>query len=160
MNLFLHTSPFWLRAIYPKFLWRMSANAKVIYLTFDDGPIPEVTEFVLDTLESHHAKATFFCIGDNVRKYPEIFEKIISEGHSVGNHTHNHLNGWNTSDEMYLLNIAQCAECLGIETNLFRPPYGRIRKAQADKILPVKMIVMWDVLTGDFFSQYFSRKLP
>lgn len=128
----------------------MPSNQKTIYLTFDDGPIPEVTEFVLETLEKYHAKATFFCIGDNVRKYPKIFEKLNNQGHSVGNHTFNHLNGWKTNDNQYLNNINRCDQQLTVQTKLFRPPYGRIKKSQAKLILPDKRIVMWDVLSGDF----------
>lgn len=130
----------------------MPSDQKSIYLTFDDGPIPEVTEFVLETLERYHAKATFFCIGDNVRKHRAIFEKVIDLGHSIGNHTFNHLNGWKTNDEQYLNDVNQCDQQLLIPTNLFRPPYGRIRKSQARKILRNKKIVMWDVLSGDFSS--------
>ncbi|GHB81295.1 polysaccharide deacetylase family protein [Persicitalea jodogahamensis] len=128
----------------------MPAYEKALYLTFDDGPIPEVTEFVLDALEKYQAKGTFFCIGDNVRKHPHIFNKISAQGHTIGNHTFNHLNGWRTTDEDYLTNILQCDEQLPKATGLFRPPYGRIKQSQARRILPSKKIVMWDVLTGDF----------
>ena len=128
----------------------MPSDEQVLYLTFDDGPIPEVTEFVLDTLEKYNAKATFFCVGDNVLKHPSIFEKVRSQGHSIGNHTFNHLNGWETSDENYLVNVAKCDQQLSLQTDLFRPPYGRIKKSQAEKILLTKRIVMWDVLSGDF----------
>ncbi len=128
----------------------MPSNEKSIYLTFDDGPIPEVTEFVLDMLGKYQAKATFFCIGDNIRKNPAIFEKTRKQGHSIGNHTFNHLNGWYTGNEDYLANVALCDEQLSIQTNLFRPPYGRIKKSQARELLPTKRIVMWDVLSGDF----------
>lgn len=130
----------------------MPANESAIYLTFDDGPIPEVTEFVLETLEKYHAKATFFCIGDNVHKYPLIFDRLKYHGHSIGNHTFNHLNGWETNDEKYLNNVNQCDQMLGNQAKLFRPPYGRIKKSQAKLILPKKDIVMWDVLSGDFSS--------
>ncbi len=150
MNFFFHRSPLFLRAIYPDLIWRMSPDEKALYLTFDDGPIPEVTEFVLETLEKFQAKATFFCIGDNVRKYPHIFDKIVRNGHSFGNHTFNHLNGWKTEDKQYLDNIIECDQQLPISTDLFRPPYGRIKKSQVKRILPKKRIVMWDVLTGDF----------
>ncbi|WP_373513561.1 polysaccharide deacetylase family protein [Persicitalea sp.] len=136
----------------------MPADEKTIYLTFDDGPISEVTEFVLDTLADYNASATFFCIGDNVRKHPTIFELIKTQGHSVGNHTFNHLNGWDTEDGTYLSNIQKCAEQLKIPTSLFRPPYGRIKKSQAKHLLPGKTIVMWDVLTGDF-SQKISPEI-
>ena len=148
--MFLHYSPFWLKAIYPRYTWHISTKEKVLYLTFDDGPIPGITEFVLETLAAYHAKATFFCIGDNVKKHPEIFAKILKAGHSVGNHTFNHMNGWKTQNEAYMSNIEKCDQQLGMETILFRPPYGRMKKSQA-KLLPAdREIVMWDVLSGDF----------
>lgn len=149
--MFLHYSPFWLKALYPDFVWKMPDREKSLYLTFDDGPIPEVTEKVLDTLHQYRAKATFFCIGDNVRKYPEVFQKVKEQQHSIGNHTFNHLNGWNTPLSEYQENIEKCHHQLGIETTLFRPPYGRIKKKQARQVLNSRLkIVMWDVLSGDF----------
>jgi len=136
----------------------MPSEEKVLYLTFDDGPIPEVTEFVLDTLEKYRAKATFFCIGDNVSKYSSIFEKVRLRGHSIGNHTFNHLNGWQTADKDYLANVRKCDLQLPVPTNLFRPPYGRIKLSQAKKLLPSKKIVMWDVLSGDFSPNISSER--
>ncbi len=131
----------------------MPANEKIIYLTFDDGPVPGPTEFVLGTLQSFQAKATFFCIGDNVRKHPEVIKKVIDGGHSVGNHTYNHLKGWSTSVEKYVESVKACdgelrtSNCL-LHT-LFRPPYGRIRPNQI-KALSHYKIVMWDVLSLDY----------
>jgi len=148
--MFLHYSPFWLRAFFPGFIWRVPTQEKIIYLTFDDGPIPEITEFVLETLEQYHAKATFFCIGDNVRKHPYVFSKVLESGHAVGNHTFNHINGWKTNNDLYLENIKKCDEQLKIPTNLFRPPYGRIKKSQSKFVLKERKIIMWDVLSGDF----------
>ncbi|GAB2772766.1 polysaccharide deacetylase family protein [Rhabdobacter roseus] len=148
--MFLHYSPFWLKLLYSSYLWRVPTQEKKLYLTFDDGPIPDVTEFVLDTLQQFKAHATFFCIGDNVRKYPAIFEKILQGRHSVGNHTYNHLNGWKTNDETYLANIDQCTRQLNTHTTLFRPPYGRIKPSQAKAVSIDKKIVMWDVLSGDY----------
>lgn len=148
--MFLHKSNFLLRTLYPRFLWRMPPREKVIYLTFDDGPIPDVTESVLETLAVFDAKATFFCIGDNVRKHPTVFQKVTDAGHAVGNHTFNHLNGWKTDDGVYLENARQCQQQLARPTTLFRPPYGRIRRSQASEILKTHEIVMWDVLSGDF----------
>lgn len=148
--MFLHYSPFWLKAFYPKFLWHMPTKDKVLYLTFDDGPIPEVTEFVLESLGKWNAKATFFCIGDNVRKHPDIFEKLVASGHSIGNHTFNHMNGWKSETDAYIANMLKCKDQLAMRTDLFRPPYGRIQKQQA-KLLPENTkVVMWDVLSGDF----------
>lgn len=149
--MFLHYSPFWLKALYPDFVWKIPAKEKVLYLTFDDGPIPDVTESVLDILDQYRAKATFFCIGDNVRKHLEVFNKVLAQQHSIGNHTYNHLNGWKTPLSYYQENIEKCSTQLGVETTLFRPPYGRIKKNQARVVLESnRKIVMWDVLSGDF----------
>jgi peptidoglycan-N-acetylglucosamine deacetylase len=128
----------------------MDTADRVIYLTFDDGPIPDVTEFVLEQLDKFAAQATFFCIGDNVRKHRNVFYQVIEAGHLVGNHTFNHLNGWKSEDSTYLANIDQCREQMRIETALFRPPYGRIKKSQAAEVLENYAVVMWDVLSGDF----------
>jgi peptidoglycan-N-acetylglucosamine deacetylase len=147
-------TPKWLQWLYPTLLWRVSTSEKNVYLTFDDGPIPEVTEFVLNVLKNEHCKAHFFCIGKNVIENQEIYQRIITEGHVVGNHTYNHLNGWKTNTNQYIQNINQA--CDVVKSNLFRPPYGRITKAQIkalqnhqSKIKNIS-IVMWDVLSGDF----------
>lgn len=150
--MYLIKTPFWLRWLYPPSLtWKKSNSTKTIYITFDDGPIPEVTPYVLSVLDQYHAKATFFCIGDNVRKNPEIFNAILEKGHSTGNHTFNHLNGWKTADEEYLENYKKCAHY--VPSNLFRPPYGRIKRSQISgmqSLNPGVDIIMWDVLSGDF----------
>lgn len=159
--MFLHKSNFLFRAIYPEMTWRISKSnlgeSKVIYLTFDDGPIPEVTEFVLDTLKQFEAKASFFCIGDNIFKHPEIMNQVIADGHLIGNHTFNHLRGWKTENELYHENFLKCEKWINQHQGAirgqkpkFRPPHGRIKKAQAKNILTSHEIVMWDVLTGDF----------
>ena len=122
-----------------------------VYVTFDDGPHPEITPFVLAELKKINAKATFFCIGKNVEKYPEIYNQILEEGHAVGNHTQNHKNGWNTSNVVYFRDVLSASN--KINSNLFRPPYGRIKYSQGtgiQKLLPNVKIVMWDVLSGDF----------
>jgi len=151
LSFFLHKANFLLRTVYPEFWWKVEDDVEpTIYLTFDDGPIPDVTEFVLEQLDKYAAQATFFCIGDNVRKHREIFYQVIEAGHMIGNHTFNHLNGWKTDDEQYLENIQLCQEQIGVETGLFRPPYGRIKKSQATLLLDTYAVVMWDVLTGDF----------
>jgi len=153
LSFFLHKSNFLFRTVYPNFLWRLSdeqTHEPTIYLTFDDGPIPGVTEFVLDQLDQYEAQATFFCIGDNVSKHRDMFYKVIEAGHAIGNHTFNHLNGWKTHDEVYWANIRKCQRQMSIPTNLFRPPYGRIKKSQASGLEPDFSVVMWDVLTGDF----------
>lgn len=158
-----------MRALYPDFIWNIKRDEKVIYLTFDDGPIPDITEFVLEELAKYQAKATFFCIGDNVRKHPEVFQKIIQQGHAVGNHTFNHLKGWKTEDELYLKNFKECEAILenGFQIKndslftkkKFRPPYGRIKKSQAKTILPSHEIIMWDVLSGDFSQELSPEKV-
>ncbi len=151
--MFLHKTNFLMRALYPNFVWRKPTQEKIIYLTFDDGPIPEITEFVLETLAKYNAKATFFCIGNNIQKHPDIFQKVINGGHAIGNHTFNHLKGWATDDKIYFENIAQCKDEMtsrGVETNLFRPPYGRIKNSQSKMLLTDYQVVMWDVLSGDF----------
>ena len=152
-----HRTPFFLPYIYPALIWRVPTPEKKIFLTFDDGPVPGPTEFVLDTLKKNSAKATFFCIGDNIQRYPDIFQFIINEKHAVGNHTFNHLNGWRTPINEYLHNVALCHEELEkfLEYSeyptspLFRPPYGKITRSQIRSMGGFK-IVMWDVLSMDF----------
>jgi peptidoglycan/xylan/chitin deacetylase (PgdA/CDA1 family) len=149
--MYLVKSPLLLKWYYPSLTWNKSRAEKAIYLTFDDGPIPDVTEFVLKTLRDQQVKATFFCIGDNIRKHPQLFQQLLNEGHKVGNHTFNHLKGWKTDDATYLDNFEQCQRLTG--SKLFRPPYGRIKKSQIRQIrerYPDMNIIMWDVLSGDF----------
>jgi peptidoglycan/xylan/chitin deacetylase (PgdA/CDA1 family) len=139
---------FILKYIYPEAIWREDKNKNNIYLTFDDGPIPEITPWILDCLKEKNVKASFFCVGENIKKHPEIFNRLLDEGHVVGNHTYNHLRGWNTENKDYFDNINQCQELT--RTNLFRPPYGRARKSQMKELAKDFKIVMWDVLTGDY----------
>ncbi|MEY4279446.1 MAG: hypothetical protein RL377_1450 [Bacteroidota bacterium] len=150
--MYLIKTPFWLRALYPKCTWKIPSMEKVIYLTFDDGPHPEATPFVLEILKKYNAKATFFCIGNNVLKHSNVYESIQQAGHAIGNHTYDHLNGWKTDTNTYLENIKDAATL--IDSPLFRPPYGRITKRQIKALkqsnhLPNE-IIMWDVLSGDF----------
>lgn len=140
--------PFFLKLFYPRLIWRKSNKEKILYLTFDDGPIPEITPFILDTLKEFGVKGTFFCVGENITKHPEIFKRCLDEGHSVGNHTFNHLNGFKTPNEDYLTNVQRCQELL--PGNLFRPPYGRIKPRQVKRLSGSHQIIMWDVLSGDF----------
>ncbi len=144
-----------IKKMFSKYTWDIPNNENKIYLTFDDGPIPEITEWVLEELKKYNIKATFFCIGKNIEKYPNVFAKIINEGHSVGNHTFNHLNGWKTSTEEYLENAKLCEVSISNlqpkTCNLFRPPYGKIKTSQAKKVLQLGYkIIMWEVLSADF----------
>ena len=139
--------PFW----WPfggRWLRRVRTRDKVLYLTFDDGPIPEVTPWVLDTLRTYGAKATFFCIGRNIERNPDVFQRLIAEGHRVGNHTLDHLSGWDTSLFEYLRNTMHCQQLT--RTGIFRPPYGRITLAQARALARRFQLVFWDVLSEDF----------
>jgi len=148
---FLIRIPGLLRRLYHRRIWNISSEPKAMFLTFDDGPHPVVTSFVLDELKKFNAKATFFCIGKNVVEHPEVFKRIILEGHKVGNHTMNHLNGWKANDEIYLGDILQAKQI--IDSNLFRPPYGRLtsfQERQLYKPLYQLTVVMWSVLSGDF----------
>ncbi len=149
--MYLVKTPWLLKKLYPQLTWGMRKGSRCIYLTFDDGPIPIVTPWVLNILQQHNAKATFFCIGDNVNKHPDEFKQVVSAGHAIGNHTYNHLRGWDTDDKTYLQNFLLADEQLN--TKLFRPPYGRIKRSQI-KLLkqarPGLNIVMWDILSGDF----------
>lgn len=133
--------------LYPKRVWHIPTNEKVIYLSFDDGPHPEITPFVLNLLKQYEAKASFFCIGRNVELYPQVYEQIIAGGHSVGNHTYHHKNGFKVKEEEYLEDVNKAENW--ISSDLFRPPYGRLRSKQASKLKNYR-IIMWDVLSGDF----------
>ena len=137
-------------------IWSLPTEKKELFLTFDDGPMSGITEYVLDQLEIYNAKATFFCVGDNVRKHPEIFKRIASNGHTIGNHTFNHLNGWKTKIDDYVNNISMCEQLF--TTKFFRPPYGRIRPMQRKKIQDKYYVILWSVLPGDFDLQISTEK--
>jgi peptidoglycan-N-acetylglucosamine deacetylase len=146
-----------IKRLFKGYIWDLPSVDKVAYLTFDDGPTPEVTDFVLDILEEHNIKSTFFCIGNNIEKHPDIFKRVINAGHTVANHTYNHLNGWKTGIEAYMDNVAICEESLLSQhkrfaaNKLFRPPYGRIKASQAHALRDKGYrIIMWDVLSADF----------
>lgn len=150
-----------IKKIFSNYVWDVSNTENKIYLTFDDGPIPEITEWVLAELQKYNAKATFFCIGKNIDKHPEIFAKVINDGHSVGNHTFNHLNGWKTSTEEYLENSNQWSVASGLSPNcrLFRPPYGKIKASQSKKLRQLGYkIIMWDVLSADYDTSISPEK--
>lgn len=136
------------RLFSPELVWEIPNREKQVFLTFDDGPHPQVTTEVLEILASKDVPATFFCVGENVQKYPDTFRKIKDQGHQTGNHTFNHLNGWKTETKAYLENITKCAEF--IDSKLFRPPYGRIKNAQINVLKEEYKIIMWSVLSGDF----------
>lgn len=137
------------RLLFPGTVWRKPIKGqKTIYLTFDDGPIPDITFWVLDLLDKYEIKATFFCVGDNVRKYPEVYQEILNRGHRVGNHTFNHLQGIRTYTKRYLNNASQASEY--IESELFRPPHGHMRIHQVLSLRKKYRIIMWDVVTRDY----------
>jgi peptidoglycan/xylan/chitin deacetylase (PgdA/CDA1 family) len=146
--MFLVKSPTIIKKYYPRLVWEIPNKENKIYLTFDDGPIPEVTTWVLDTLRNYNIKATFFCLGCNVAKNPAIFNQIVNDGHAVGNHSYHHLSGWETDDEAYLRNINKCNK--EVNSKLFRPPYGRIKKSQIAEVVKDYKVIMWDVISGDF----------
>ncbi|WP_212001611.1 polysaccharide deacetylase family protein [Chitinophaga sp. HK235] len=148
---YLTKTPGILKALYRSCIWDLSPANNTVYLTFDDGPHPEATPFILEQLKKYNAKGTFFCIGKNVVEHPDIYQQILEAGHSTGNHTHNHLNGWKTNTDKYIENILEARKY--ISTNLFRPPYGRITPfqiKQLKKTIPGIKIIMWDVLSADF----------
>ena len=152
-----HKTPGIVRWLYPQLTWKMpKEKINTIYLTFDDGPIPGLTHFILDTLDQFDAKATFFCVGENLRKNKNIAERAISQGHVLANHTFNHLNGWKTNDKEYLKNVERCQDELdelGQHAKILRPPYGKISRKQIDTLKKDYQIIMWDVLSGDYSSK-------
>ena len=147
------TSKF-IQKIFPKLIWEYPSEEKTIHLTFDDGPTPEITDWTLDVLNKYNAKATFFCIGKNVEANPELFKRIVNDGHSIGNHTYNHLKGWKTKTKNYLDSIEKTAvvfKSFNIETTLFRPPYGQIKPKQVKQLLQKNYdIIMWNILSLDW----------
>jgi len=129
-------------------VWRKDSSEKVIYLTFDDGPVPEVTPLVLDILDNYDLKATFFCVGENIEKYPDVYDEVLRRGHKTGNHTFNHLKGFSVSTTEYIENVLKASEY--IDSRLFRPPYGRITPKQLKLLKPRYEIIMWDLITHDY----------
>jgi peptidoglycan/xylan/chitin deacetylase (PgdA/CDA1 family) len=149
-----HVVPRWIQRFFPDRIWEGASEQHQVYLTFDDGPVPGITDFVLEELEKRGQKATFFVVGDNVRKYSQLAQEVVKAGHQLGNHTFNHLHGFKTGIKTYVENVKACdlivQEKLGISTSLFRPPYGMMGKGQAKEISKEKTIVMWSLLTGDY----------
>ncbi|MEP5340207.1 MAG: polysaccharide deacetylase family protein [Algibacter sp.] len=162
MTLIPIKTPKIVKTMFPNYVWDIATTEKVIYLTFDDGPTPEITNWTLDLLKTYHAKATFFCIGNNIEKHPELFHNILNEGHVIGNHTLNHVKGWKTSTERYLKEVADTQEIIDRETskltnykssavNLFRPPFGKIKNRQGKALVALGYkIIMWDILPFDW----------
>lgn len=148
---YLKKTPWILKKLYPDCTWSIKTNQNILYLTFDDGPDPQATPFVLEELKKYSAKATFFCVGKNVVEFFHIYKQILNEGHKPGNHTYHHLNGWKTNDKKYVEDISEASKI--IDSRLFRPPYGRITRFQIKAIEGEKLklkTIMWDVLSGDF----------
>jgi peptidoglycan/xylan/chitin deacetylase (PgdA/CDA1 family) len=167
MNFYWIKTNRFIKKIFSKYIWDIHNSENKIYLSFDDGPTPEITEWVLEELKKYNAKATFFCIGNNIEKHPEIFAKVANEGHSIGNHTFNHLNGWKTSTKEYLENVNLCessilnlkSTILNLQSKLFRPPYGKIKLSQSKKLRQLGYkIIMWDVLSADFDTSISKEK--
>lgn len=154
--LYFCKTPWWLKRLYPRCVWDIPAAEKKLYLTFDDGPNVTATPYVLDQLRQYNAKATFFCIGKNVLSHQDIYQQTINEGHRVGNHSFNHVNGWKVRDELYVQDILMAGKY--IDSHLFRPPYGKITRFQIKLLTGIRnsphqtnfRIIMWDVLSGDF----------
>ena len=150
--------PQFIKRIFPNYVWDFSSNDKVLYLTFDDGPTPEITQWTLNTLKQYNAKATFFCIGNNVAKYPEIFHTVLNEGHSIGNHTQDHVKGWKTSTNNYLENVIKADTIINNELvnskfklRLFRPPFGQLKNSQGKEIQKLGYkVIMWSVIAFDW----------
>ncbi len=150
--MYWHRTPLLLQWLYPGLEWHGSRKEKVLYLTFDDGPVPDETPFILETLNTFEISATFFCVGDNVRRYPDLYQRILKEGHRTGNHTMNHVKGWGTDTSQYLRNVNACDEVMeenGGKPGLFRPPYGKATRKQLRHLKGYR-VIMWDVLSGDF----------
>ena len=162
---------YFIKGIFSNYVWDIANNENKVYLTFDDGPTPKVTEWTLEQLKKHNAKATFFCIGNNIEEYSDIFRKIIEDGHATGNHTFDHLNGWKTDNQEYFENIKDCTSSIFLNSRinknqpttdnrqLFRPPYGKIKPSQSKKLRALGYkIIMWDIISYDFNPEITPQK--
>lgn len=149
-------SPYFIQKLFPEILWKGSVSEKKIYLTFDDGPQEGITELALEILKQYKAKATFFCVGKEVKKNPKLYERIRTEGHSIGNHSYSHPNGWKTNKQSYLEDVKKAAEI--IDSQLFRPPYGKLSFGQYRSLKKKYKIVLWDVVAGDFEREWSKEK--
>ena len=155
MKIALVKTPLVAKKLFPNYVWDISTNAKELYLTFDDGPTPEITNWTLDTLKEYNAKATFFCIGANIEKHPTIFQNIIKDGHAIGNHTHNHVKGWKTKTKAYITQVLEAEKQIELQqskrSHLFRPPYGQIKPKQGNTLIALDYkVIMWDILSFDW----------
>jgi len=161
MKLYWIKTNTFIKKIFSNYVWDIPNKENKIYITFDDGPTPDITEWVLEELKKHDAKATFFCIGKNINSHADIFQKVIADGHAIGNHTFNHLNGWKTNTNDYIENITSCQSRINnyCPTILFRPPYGKISKSQSKELQNLGYkIIMWDVLSADFDQSITAEK--
>ncbi len=162
MKFYWIKTPTLIKRLFNNLVWDLPNLENKIYLTFDDGPIPEITEWVLKVLKDNNVKATFFCVGDNINKFPDIFKKIIEDNHAIGNHTFNHLNGWEIATDKYIQNTIICFESQkeeNINPKLFRPPYGKLKTSQSKKLRELGYkIIMWDILSADFDQSVSKEK--
>lgn len=160
MHRFFIKTPWLVKQLFKNYTWNFSRSEPAVYLTFDDGPHPAITPWVLEELKKYNAHATFFCVGENVARYGDVYRRILAEGHAVGNHTQHHPNGWDTPTETYLADVKKAAA--SIQSHLFRPPYGRIKKAQAKGVKKIlgagTKIIMWDVLSCDFDTGFSKER--
>ena len=150
--------PKFVQRIFPSITWRKKNTKNNVWLTFDDGPTPEVTPFILNTLRKMDIKATFFLVGEQIDRYPELFNQIINDGHRVANHTYSHINSWKSKSSVYLNDIEKCQKFMP-GNNLFRPPYGRITPSQIMRLKKKYQIILWDVLSWDFSLSISSKKV-
>lgn len=146
--IYITKTPLFIQQLFPDLTWKINSSSKTLYLTFDDGPHPAITPWVLECLAKYNAKATFFCLGKNVKKFPRVYQQIITNGHQVGNHTQHHLRGWTTTCKKYIADVEQCSKM--VNSSLFRPPYGRITPKQIKRLKANYKIIMWDILSWDF----------
>lgn len=162
--LWIKTHPI-IKKIFSNYIWSIPTTEKKVFLTFDDGPIPEITDWVLNQLKVYNAKATFFCIGNNIEKHPAVFSRIIKDGHMIGNHTFNHVKGWKTTNKTYFKEVEMCeveiqkSSILNLKSKLFRPPYGKIKTSQSRRLRKLGYkIIMWDVLSADYKEEISKEK--
>ena len=155
--MFLTKTPRAVQKLFPSLIWKINCSRKEVFITFDDGPTPEFTQWILNLLNGLNIKSTFFCVGEKAKRYPNLISEILKKGHSIGNHTYSHKNGWFSTVDSYLKEIEKCSDFVN-KTNLFRPPYGKIYPWQIKKIIKNYKIIMWDILSFDFKKDQTSEK--